>query len=168
MIIQLISGNCSNWKILIGCHSDDLSNCQELKRWPCITVLKDLSPDLVTVSSPFGGLVYLVSPEDGGELSLTLSNLVESPFIDLTQESTVEDWNRRRNSDGIWGEVAGRRIIFSTPSKCIRNISREKLIQVLEFWDRVVESHHQLRGTNVDDYKRERVVNDMQPSAGYM
>jgi hypothetical protein len=32
----------------------------------------------------------------------------------------------------------------------------------------VVLTHHELRGTNVNDYRRERVVNDMQPSAGYM
>lgn len=31
-----------------------------------------------------------------------------------------------------------------------------------------MKTHHECRGTNVRDSRRERVVNDMQPSAGYM
>lgn len=38
----------------------------------------------------------------------------------------------------------------------------------MEFWDKVIQSHHSLRGTDPDEYKRERIVNDMQISAGWL
>jgi hypothetical protein len=153
---------------MIGSHSDDLSNCNEIKRWPCVTICKELASSNLVLSSPFGGLIYLISPENGGQINFTMNNIVESPFIDLTQPNTVNDWERRKNASGLWAELAGENIIFTTPSKCIRHLSLKQCVDVLNFWDRVCETHHNLRSTNVKDYKRERVVNDIQPSCGYM
>lgn len=152
LIIDVKETSNSNWHILIGCHSDDLSNCDELKRWPCITTQKSLAQGLNILISPFGGLVYIISPEDGGEISLVLSNIVESPFLDITLPNTVIDWNRRRQSEGLWAEVAGKHIIFSTQSHCVKNLSAEKLVEVLNFWDKVVSSHHHLRYLSFNYY----------------
>lgn len=66
----------------------------------------------------------------------------------------------------IRAELAGENIIFTTPSHCVRHI--ENPTDIVKFWDKVVETHHQCRGTQVKNYRRERVVNDRQPSAGYM
>jgi len=55
----------------------------------------------MSISSPFGGLIYFESPGPGS-ISLTLNNIVESPFIDLTKPATIEDWPRRRQSPGLW------------------------------------------------------------------
>lgn len=41
-------------------------------------------------------------------------------------------------------------------------------VEVLELWDKVVSTHHECRGSDVRSQRRERVVNDKQPSAGYM
>jgi hypothetical protein len=117
LLINSKSGsNINDWSILIGCHSDDLSGCDEFKRWPCVTVQKQLLFDFNLLSSPFGGLIYLVSPENGGEINIVLSNIVESPYFDLLRPETRSDWNRRKDADGIWAELAGRHIIFSTVS----------------------------------------------------
>ena len=62
--------------------------------------------------------------------------------------------------------MAGENIIFTTPSDCIRHIDNPA--EVLKFWDAVVRTHHECRGTNVKSQRRERIVNDKQPSAGYM
>ncbi|CAH1240427.1 TCAF1 [Branchiostoma lanceolatum] len=40
--------------------------------------------------------------------------------------------------------------------------------EMLVFWDKVVQAHHDLRGTDPSDFPRERVVADSQPCAGYM
>ena len=37
---------------------------------------------------------------------------------------------------------------------------------IIEYWDKVVAAHHQLRGTNPKNFKRERIVNDLQPMIG--
>ncbi len=63
-------------------------------------------------------------------------------------------------------EICGEHIIITTPSNCIKNLDNP--VELIKFWDRVVESHHHLRGTDPKSQRRERVVNDIQPSAGYM
>ena len=40
--------------------------------------------------------------------------------------------------------------------------------RILEFWDKVVQTHHQCRGSDANKFKRERVVCDKQASVGYM
>ncbi len=65
--------------------------------------------------------------------------------------------------------MAGQYVIFTTPSDCIRHLTDpDEVVSIIKYWDKVVELHHQLRGTNAQDFKRERIVNDVQPSVGYM
>ena len=63
-------------------------------------------------------------------------------------------------------DLAGKHIIFTTKSECIRHL--ENPVKLLEFWDKVVETHHWLRGTDVNKQRRERIVNDIKPLLGYM
>ena len=60
----------------------------------------------------------------------------------------------------------GKHIIITTRSKFIKHITDPS--DVINFWDRCVDTHHQLRGTNPYNQRRERVVNDVQLSCGYM
>ena len=101
IVINVISGNVQKWSVRIGSHTDDLSGCKELKRWPIVTVRKDLEKNMC-FSSPFGGLVYFECQEDSSPIRVSISNVVESPFLDLTRPETVLDWNRRKNSSGLW------------------------------------------------------------------
>ena len=159
-------GDLNKWSIRIGAHTDDLNNCDSYSRWPCVTMTRPLKADMC-ICSPYGGLIYFESPGDQAEaINVTLTNVVEAPFIDLTLPETIGDWSRRKQSPGLWAELAGKNIIFTAPSEFVRHIRAPK--DVLDFWDRVVESHHELRGTCANDFRRERVVNDQQPSAGYM
>ncbi|CAF1006076.1 unnamed protein product [Brachionus calyciflorus] len=162
--VQVKSGDLEGWSIRIGSHSDDNSRCESYKRWPCISLVKTLQ-NIMNFSSPYGGLVYFESSKPGC-LEIQLSNVVESPYFDLTKKETIDNWSKNRNAPGLWAELAGENVIFTTPSSCIRQI--EDPTDVLNFWDRVAESHHECRGTNVKDFRRERVVNDMQPVVGYM
>lgn len=82
------------WKILIGCHTDDLSNCQTARQ-------------LNMLALSFGGLVYVLSPDLGGCISLSLINIVKAPYLDFTKLNTIEDWPRRKNASDLWAELAG-------------------------------------------------------------
>lgn len=64
------------------------------------------------------------------------------------------------------GEMAGQNIIFTSPSEILRQIDNP--LEILKYWDDVVRTHHECRGSDVTKFRRERVVNDEQPSAGYM
>jgi hypothetical protein len=39
----------TGWCARIGCHSDDLKNCNELRRWHCISICKSLTTETVKV-----------------------------------------------------------------------------------------------------------------------
>lgn len=99
--IEVTYGDWKKWTVQIGSHSDDISNCNEYRRWPNIIIKKSLVDKKMNLSSPYGGLVYFETthPET---IKITLANVVESPFIDLTQPETIEDWKRRRHAVGLW------------------------------------------------------------------
>ena len=63
-------------------------------------------------------------------------------------------------------EIAGEHVIFTIPRNCARNI--DDVIDVLKFWDKAVERHHKLRGSNPKDYRRERMAADVQTVCGWM
>ena len=101
LLLAVDSGTDFNgWSIRIGAHTDDLSNCEKLLRWPCVTSCKSLAREL-SFSSPFGGLIYFES-SGPGSLSVCLNNVIESPFIDLNKPSTIYDWPRRCQAAGLW------------------------------------------------------------------
>jgi hypothetical protein len=139
----------------------------ELKRWPCVAVSKKIVEAKFSITSSFGGLIYFTSPKEGGELKVVLKNVVEAPYFDLISKNNVNEWiNQSRHKPGLWAEIAGEHIIFTMPSKAAKLIANPH--ELVKYWDEVVKSHHELRGTNPNDYKRERVVNDMQLYIGYM
>lgn len=101
LLVRVVQGDFKGWAVRIGAHSDDLTNCSELRRWPSVTVRKILDKDKMSLNSPFGGLVFFENP-NAGELQVVLTNVVEAPFIDVTKPETVLHWRRRRNSPGLW------------------------------------------------------------------
>ncbi len=89
--------------VRIGSHDDNLGESEELeeyKRWPVLTSTRKLARNM-SFSSPFGGLVYFESPGPSS-LSVYISHVIESPFIDLTKPETINDWERRGLAPGLW------------------------------------------------------------------
>ena len=186
---RVVKGSVAGWRIRIGAHSDDLVAADSLKRMHEVCKVVTLGSGETKVVSPYGGLVFFESPANCGEIKVNqrvsfypvcaslvyqiyllkkvvLSNVVEAPLFDLTSAQSVRDWPRRRYSVGIWAELAGRCIIFTTKSEHVRHLDDPR--ELLEFWDSVVEAHHRLRGSRVDKYRRERVTSDVQISCGYL
>ncbi|XP_078696217.1 TRPM8 channel-associated factor 1-like isoform X1 [Branchiostoma floridae x Branchiostoma belcheri] len=162
---KIHSGTLSGWKIRVGAHTDKLSDHHKLNRWPNISVVKKLDQEM-QLFSPYGGNIYLESPEYPSELTIMIENVVEAPCFDLTKPETVDNWQVGCQLPGLWAELAGRHVIFTLPSTCLRDGFNPT--EMLLFWDKVVQAHHDLRGTDLSDYRRERVVADRQPCAGYM
>ncbi|CAF3768377.1 unnamed protein product [Rotaria sp. Silwood1] len=157
----------TGWSAHIGCHSDNLGSCSELRRWPCISMCKPLIGISVRMSSAFGGLLFLQSPDgESNSITVCLHHVVLTPTYDLTDPDRETAWQDRHQYDGLWADIAGKHIVFNLPSKSIRDLDSTQLDQALQFWDTVVLAHHELRGTTPK--KRERIVCDEQPSVGYM
>jgi hypothetical protein len=86
------SSDIEDWSVRVGAHTDDLSGCSHLKRWPAISVVKRLRPELV-VFSAYGGLIYFEALKSGPcKLRAALSNVVEAPYYDLLVPDTVKNW----------------------------------------------------------------------------
>ncbi|CAF1043285.1 unnamed protein product [Didymodactylos carnosus] len=161
--IEVLDGKPGGWQVRIGCHSDDLRNCAELRRWSCISVCKPLT-NKVRMYSAYGGLLFLQSSEGNNNISIQIHHVVQAPVYDLNDPDRKQKWKHQRQTDGLWADIAGRHIVFNLPSASVVHI--DDFDPVLEFWDRIILAHHELRGTKPT--RRERVVCDEQPSAGYM
>ncbi|CAF2870793.1 unnamed protein product [Rotaria sp. Silwood2] len=158
----------TGWSARIGCHSDNLENCNKLYRWHCISKQKLLSGTTLEMSSAFGGLLFLESPAgESNSISVSLQNVVLAPTYDLMNPNRAESWEDLRvHAQGLWTDIAGQYIVFNLPSKSVLHFDSAQLDRALRFWDTVVLTHHELRGTTPT--RRERIVCDEQPLAGYM
>lgn len=137
MTLMVIQGDVINWKIRIGAHTDNLTNCDRYCRWPVISIVKDIESQL-TICSPFGGLIYFESSK-AGNLDVIISNVVESPYYDVKKPETAYNWDVNRLKPGLWAEIAGHHIILTCPSSCLRDLRDPS--EVAEFWDEAVRLH---------------------------
>jgi len=120
------------------------------------------------MNSAFGGLLFLQSPEgESSSIRVNIHHVVLTPTYDLTDPNRAELWEyKRSDAEGLWADIAGQYIVFNVPSKSVVHLQSAQLDRALQFWDSIVLAHHDLRGTT--PIRRERIVCDEQPSAGYM
>jgi hypothetical protein len=120
------------------------------------------------MSSAFGGLLFLQSPEgDSSSITINLHHVVLTPMYDITDPNRAELWKYKQlHAPGLWADIAGRYVVFNLPSKSVGRLKPAELDRALQFWDSIILAHHDLRGTK--PIHRERIVCDEQPSAGYM
>lgn len=160
--VQVLEGSTTGWEIRVSSHTDDLSTMKLLRRWPLITSKVKLRKEM-NLTSAFGGIIYLDSPNGSSKIKIKFENVVKTPFLDLNSPDTVRNWRNSRNYPGLWAEVCGKHITFTVPSSTVRDLPENELINSLKLWDLMIIANHELRGTNVNNYCRERVVVDVQP-----
>ena len=168
LIVTRTTTNTKPWKIVVGCHSDQLYNKEKTwRRWPYIQVVTTLKQEKTTVRSPFGGLIYLRCEKGVSDtLGVKLENVVPAPLLDATVSETVGDWDNRRDDPGLWGDVAGEALVISLPASSLRDLSDPSKTMV--WWDSVWRAHVDLRGLDPQEGRRQWLVTDEEPSAGYM
>ena len=154
------------WGVSVGCHRDTLGHVESQRRWPNVVVTRALIHQRTTLTSPYGGPVYMESPDGGGTIRFELVNVVEAPYFDLTNPTSVVDWCRRRSAPGLWADISGEHVTITLPAASVRHV--DDLSDAIATWDRVVASYHDLRGTDPRQERRMWVVADEQPSVGYM
>ena len=118
--------------------------------------------------SPYGGLLFLQSSINS-ECSITVSlkNVVLTPTYYLADPNRAGAWKQtRKTSEGLWADINGVYMVFNIPSSSVLNMTDIQMDNALRFWDSVILANHELRGTKPT--RRERVVSDIQPVAGFM
>ena len=134
------------WHVSVGCHRDTLEHVESQRRWPNVVVARALIHPRTTLTSPYGGLVYMESPDDGGTIRFELVNVIEAPYFDITNPASVADWRRRRSAPGLWADVSGEHITITLPAASVRHVDDPS--DAIATWDRIVASYHNLRDTN--------------------
>ncbi len=161
------AGAPQGWAIRIGAHSDELWHLRQWKRAPEVTRVVPVGARATEVASGFGGLLYVVVPDGatGGPMQVSVDGAVEAPYFRLGQ-TTPAQWRQTiRNHPAPWAELAGNRVVLTVPSRAIRALERPAAL--MQLWDRIVEVQDNLAA--LPPRKRlERIVSDVQISAGYM
>lgn len=155
-------------RAVIGCHTDELWHHNEWHRVPRISSSTVLSGTTTKIASPYGGLLYIDVPgrASGGTVEVLVAGAVEAPLFVLGTTSP-EEWRAKiRNAPGPWAELATDRIIVTIPSSHIREV--DDPTQVLEFWNKVMDADADLAAIPRERRRPERIVADVQISAGYM
>jgi hypothetical protein len=130
-------------------------------------MVKALDAPRVTIASPYGGLLYFEGTGKRSSMHVNVTGVIRCPWFDTTIMAD-SDWPVLQAHPGPWGELLGKHIIITMPSKCMRLIDNPRA--VLAYWDSVVASHFDLvfQSPPVPPGRRERIVADIQISAGYM
>ena len=154
--------------VRIGCHTDSLWHLEEWKRAPEISRRQSLESVQTAAANPFGGLVYIDVPDNSAlrSINVIISGAVEAPHFVLGQTS-LDDWqNRIRNHPAPWAELETGKIILSIPSDYIRMLDDPAALMAL--WDRILDAEADLAAIPRERKRPERIVPDVQISAGYM
>ncbi|XP_055979917.1 TRPM8 channel-associated factor 2-like [Sorex fumeus] len=162
------SASSAGLKVLIGCHTDDLSNARQLARAPVVTHQCCVDQATESVSCLWGGLVYVIVPKGSqlGPVSLTITGSVPAPYYRLGKTS-LEEWQHSvQHSPAPWGELATDNIILTVPTTDLRTLEDPE--PLLHLWDEMMLAIAKLAAQPFPFPRPERIVADVQISAGWM
>ncbi|XP_078515295.1 TRPM8 channel-associated factor 2-like [Lissotriton helveticus] len=161
--------------VQIGCHTDnlsgkedDLSKRQQLFRPPTVTKVYQVKSEKMTISTLWGGLIYILVPGrcQLGLLSITVTGAVRAPFY-KHGETTDSDWLETvRHYPAPWAEFATENITLTVPAECA--LAVEKPSSLMSLWDRMMAAVAELAAIPFPFWRPERIVADVQISGGWM
>lgn len=156
----------AGYKLRIGSHNDSLWHKEKWPRSPDICRSTPVAATDTRLANSFGGLVYLEVPDQQkGSLEFTIAGAVEAPLFELGK-TTDEQWKTIRQAPGPWAELACPGVILTIPSDSIRQLRNPT--ELMEFWNEIVAAEDWLAATGEDRKRPERIVADVEISAGYM
>ncbi|XP_054420537.1 TRPM8 channel-associated factor 2-like [Pteronotus mesoamericanus] len=155
-------------RVQIGCHTDNLMNAKKLSRAPVVTYQWCMDTTKQSISCLWGGLLYVIVPKGSklGPMSVTIKGAVPAPYYKLGKTS-LEEWRScTQKSPAPWGELATDNIILTVPTTSLRAL--EDPGPVLRLWDEMMEAIARLAAQPFPFLRPERIVADVQISAGWM
>lgn len=158
--------------VRVGCHSDKLYHLDKWKRAPEVCVRVPITKPVTEVTSAFGGLIYIECREKAADretlppFEVSIDNAVAAPLFVLGRDDDAK-WNRElKRREAPWAEFVCDKVILSCPAEVAREVSNPTML--MEFWKAVVEAQDDLCNQATERKRPERIVADVQISAGYM
>ncbi|XP_078514936.1 TRPM8 channel-associated factor homolog [Lissotriton helveticus] len=155
-------------KVQIGCQSDNLCGKEELFRPPVVIKVFEVKREKMTISNLWGGLIYILVPAGCqlGKLPVTVKKAVRAPFY-KHGETTDSAWlDTIRHYPAPWAEFATDNIILTVPTEFAQVV--EKPNALMSLWDRMMAAVAELAALPMPFSRPERIVTDVQISAGWM
>ena len=154
--------------VRIGAHTDTLYHLDNWKRAPDISRAMPLQNGQTKFANPFGGLVYLVVPEkiSAQKLQVSVAGAYEAPLY-VSGQTSLDDWkNTIRWAPAPWAEIATDKIVLTVPSRAIRDLDDPQ--SLADYYNQGMDAAADLYGISRNRQRPERIVADVQISAGYM
>ena len=150
----------NNWvSVQIGSHSADLLvKPGPWRRMPNVVLCFDFKRRTVHCGSPFGGIVYInvqdLPHSEACSVNLKITNVCQYPFYNVENPDSYE---LTKDCAVPWGELMGRRIIFTARTEDIHKIP--DIDRAMKFYDDLIENMAAMM--NYELLRRFRVVFDV-------
>jgi hypothetical protein len=156
------------YAVRIGCHSDTLYHLDQWERAPDITRSDTLATSITKTASAFGGLIYIEVPgraKDDEPFTVAIKDAIAAPLFVLGKDDDAK-WKEIRKRPAPWAEMACDKMILSFPREVAQAINNPT--ELMQFWKAVVEAQDEITNQAAERTRPERIVADVQISAGYM
>ncbi len=158
--------------VQIGIHTDKIpakSNWhKEWRRMPLVTNTKALNEEKVTITSPFGGLIYInVDPEMSDiNSSVRIAGAVEAVRYVAGKTTREEFATMLANSHAPWGEFETDNLIISMSTEGLRKIKEPE--ESARVWKDIIGACYDLAQIPEPFFRKQRIVLDEQIWLGLM
>ncbi|MFN7561039.1 MAG: M60 family metallopeptidase [Prosthecobacter sp.] len=156
------------YAVRIGCHSDTLYHLDKWERAPDITRSDTLATATTKTASAFGGLIYIEVPgraKDDEPFTAAIQGGIAAPLFVLGKDDDAK-WKEIRQRPAPWAELASDKMIIVCPTEVARQINNPT--ELMTFWKATVEAQDEITNQATERKRPERIVADVQISAGYM
>lgn len=172
--IELPNGT-EDLDVQVGAHTDELGHLLTWDRAPIVAIRQTLKAGQNKISSPFGGLIYLIPTESKtSQVSdVTISGAVNAPYF-VKDETDIAEWHATIQHYGApWAEFQGDHVIHTVPASVIAEMDSPD--ELMKNWDDMIVQYNKLVGLKegspephgIPD-RQHRITSDIQISAGYM
>ena len=140
-------------KLRIGTHKDKIWHLDRWERAPEVTREFDVDNPTMSIGTPFGGLIYLVVPENCGlkPFQMKIAGAVSAPRY-IFGVTTQEQWKTERTYQAPWAEIGSDKLIFTVPTSDIVNLENPQ--QLMTFWNKVMDADADLAAIPYDLRRR--------------
>ena len=156
-------------KLRIGTTADNLLGVADAwRRAPVVSMEVPLDRPATTLSSPFGGLVYIVVPDaglDGWRGTVSLSGGIMAPWFRLGRDSAADFARQCADTHAPQGEIEGGSFVITCETAQLRRVDDPAWIAA--FWDRVLEADRLLADLP-PRRSPERICSDVQLISGWL